>query len=289
MLQCYIATCLSPCFLLHAGPLHVSTITHDWHFHRLESAIQSVSSIHCIAWLWSLHHRSHVGRSCSRSPTRKFNSIKTQPHGHHSPESPRSQVFQQGTASSPRSACAVCLGRYPYKIHIWHLPPGSVATVRDVAEAHHTILIQPSQWPGLVVRLWGCNCFAVDTCNYFGLCSASRLFGFLADAGMDLIHTASIGPMCKWADDHFFICILCKHRDCYNQLCIRCKATIACNGGQLQTGSRYWFKGEQTSTGIIEEFNDDNSLPICDLSLSFPWSTHECEFTYSLTVVDNFT
>ena len=40
---------------------------------------------------------------------------------------------------------------------IWHLPPGSEAAVRDVAEAHCTIPIQPSQWLGLVVRLQGCN------------------------------------------------------------------------------------------------------------------------------------
>ena len=45
VLQCYIATHLSSCFLLNAGPLHVSAITHDWHFCRLESTIQTVSSI----------------------------------------------------------------------------------------------------------------------------------------------------------------------------------------------------------------------------------------------------
>ena len=45
------------------------------------------------------------------------------------------------------------------------LPPGSQASVRDVAEAYRTIPVTPSQWPGLVIRLQSKDQFAVNTCN----------------------------------------------------------------------------------------------------------------------------
>ena len=91
---------------------------------------------------------------------------------------------------------------------LWHLPPGSEAAVRDIAEAHRTIPVIPEQWPGLTIRLWGIDRFAVDTCGCFSLASILGSYGYLADAQMDLIHAAGIGPICKWADDHLFIHIL---------------------------------------------------------------------------------
>ena len=44
---------------------------------------------------------------------------------------------------------------------IVRLPPGSQAAIRDVAEAHRTIPVVPSQWPGLVIRLPGVDSFVV--------------------------------------------------------------------------------------------------------------------------------
>ena len=145
---------------------------------------------------------------------------------------------------------------------LWHLPPGSEAAVRDIAEAHRTIPIVPQQWPGLVVRLQGTDCFAADTCGCFGLASISGMYGYLANAQMDLICASGIGPLCKWADDHLFIHILYTHIVEYNRLHSSRQSTIASNGGRLQIGSRHWFKGSPSPDGRIKEFNDDNSYPI---------------------------
>ena len=172
---------------------------------------------------------------------------------------------------------------------LWHLPPGSEAAVRDIAEAHRTIPVIPEQWPGLVVRLRGVDCFAVDTCGCFGLASISGSYGYLADAQMDLIRAAGIGPICKWANDHLFICIPREYLLEYNQLRSSRQATIAQNGGWLQTGGRHWFQGSSLPDGRIEEFDDDNSFPIQDLSNASPRSNHDCKFTYSLADIDDFT
>ena len=66
------------------------------------------------------------------------------------------------------------------------LPPGSQASVRDVAEAYRTIPADASQWPGLVIRLQEDDQFAVNICNNFGLASAGGVYGMVADAGADL-------------------------------------------------------------------------------------------------------
>ena len=68
---------------------------------------------------------------------------------------------------------------------IWSLPPGSQASIRDVAEAYQTIPISPEQWPGLVVKLCDDDQFAINT-NNFGLTSAGGVYGFLGNAATDL-------------------------------------------------------------------------------------------------------
>ena len=67
--------------------------------------------------------------------------------------------------------------------------------------------------------------FHFNSC--FGLVSISGSYGHLADAQMDHIHAAGIGPICKWADNHLFIHIPCKYLCKYNQLCSSQQATIA--------------------------------------------------------------
>jgi hypothetical protein len=59
---------------------------------------------------------------------------------------------------------------------ISHLPPGSEAAVRDVAEAYRTVPSHPSQWPSLVVQLSD-NEFAVDTSLCFGFVPSGGLYG----------------------------------------------------------------------------------------------------------------
>ena len=87
---------------------------------------------------------------------------------------------------------------------IAHLPPGSQASIRDVAEAYRTVPVEPAQWPGLVIRLQAEDQFAVNTCNNFGLASAGGVYGLLADAGADIFQGKGLGPLDKWVDDHVF-------------------------------------------------------------------------------------
>jgi hypothetical protein len=77
---------------------------------------------------------------------------------------------------------------------ILHLPPGSQAAVRDIAEAYRTILIKPTQWPGTVVRISQSQ-FAIDKCLAFGCSSSAGVYGNLADASADIFRAEGIGPI----------------------------------------------------------------------------------------------
>ena len=171
---------------------------------------------------------------------------------------------------------------------IWGLPSGSQAAVRDVAEAHRTVPITPTQWPGLVIKLQGPDSYAVDTCCPFGLCSSSGCYGHVGDAGMDLMRAAGIGPLSKWADDHVFFHIPRQYLTEYNQQCADRHARILRNGARIQTGSRYWYKGDIMPDGRIEEFDDDNTFPILDLSASSPRSPADADYSYAITDIDAF-
>jgi len=99
---------------------------------------------------------------------------------------------------------------------IARLPPGSQASVRDVATAYRTIPTHQSQWPGLVVRLEGNDNYAINTHNNFGLTSAGGVYGCLADAGADIFRANGIGPLSKWVDDHIFFHIQSDNLKSYN-------------------------------------------------------------------------
>jgi hypothetical protein len=87
---------------------------------------------------------------------------------------------------------------------IARLPPGSQASVHDVAEAYRTIPTAESQWPGLVIRLQADDQFAVNTCNNFNLASARGVYRMVADASANIFHSNGIGPLAKWVNDHIF-------------------------------------------------------------------------------------
>ena len=166
---------------------------------------------------------------------------------------------------------------------ISNLPPGSQASVRDVAEAYRTIPIKASQWPGLVIRLRGQDRFAINTSNNFGLTSAGGIYGELADAGTDVFRREGIGPLSKWVDDHIFFRIKKQYLTEYNNLRANWHQAIISNGGRRQEGSRIWFCGNTMEDGRLEEFDEDNSSPLQDLSSR---SSPSSQYTYNDSDID---
>ena len=169
---------------------------------------------------------------------------------------------------------------------ITRLPPGSQAAIRDVAEAHRTVPVHPSQWPGLVVRLPGVDSFVVDTCSCFGLSSASGNHGHIGDAGCELFRAAGMGPVSKWSDDHFFARIRREYIASYNAQRAQWSAVISANGGRIRTGGRLWYRGAEMPDGLPEEFDEDASFPVLDLSQTSPRSPADAEFSHCLADID---
>ena len=166
------------------------------------------------------------------------------------------------------------------------LPPGSQASIRDVADAYRTIPAHHAQWPGLVIRLQADNQFAVNTCNNFGLSSAGGAYGMLADAGADIFRAQGMGPLAKWVDDHVFFRIPRSHLSRYNAKHNEWHREILANGGHRQEGGRLWYGGKGLPSGAAEEFDEDCSRDLRDLSRSSPRPPSDQEFTYADADID---
>jgi hypothetical protein len=169
---------------------------------------------------------------------------------------------------------------------IARLPPGSQASVRDVAEAYRTIPASPSQWPGLVIRLQAEDSFAVNVCNNFGLTSAGGVYGMVADAGADIFRGNGIGPLAKWVDDHIFFRIPRDHLPAYNANRTQWNHEINSVGGRQQDGGRLWFKGKDHPDGSPEEFDEDCSVPFRDLAEASVRSEEDKTFSYADADID---
>ena len=169
---------------------------------------------------------------------------------------------------------------------IARLPPGSQASIRDVAEAYRTVPVVPSQWPGLVIRLQEEDRFAVNTCNNFGLTSAGGVYGALADAGADIFRGKGMGPLTKWVDDHIFCRIPREHLPSYNNRRAEWHHEIQAHGGRRQEGSRLWYGGKTLPNGSAEEFDEDCSTLLQDLADSSPRSPEDLRFTYADADID---
>ena len=168
-----------------------------------------------------------------------------------------------------------------------HLPPGSQASVRDVAEAYRTIPVAPSQWPGMVIHLQTEDQFAINVCNNFGLSSAGGVYGMLADAGADIFRRNGVGLLAKWVDDHIFFRIPRAHLPEYNaQRSVWCNE-IRASGGRRQEGSRIWYGGRNTPDNSPEEFDEDCSAILQDLADSTPRPADDHAFTYADEDIDH--
>jgi len=170
---------------------------------------------------------------------------------------------------------------------IYRLPPGSQASIRDVAEAYQTIPVRHDQWPGLVVRLREDDSFTANICNNFGLTSAGGVHGLLADAGTDLFQANGIGPVSKWVDDHIFFRIRRCHLHTYNNQRHSWGQVIDSNGGRIHEGSRIWYRGDTMPNGHPEEFDEDMASPLCDLSSVSACPPNDALFTYADININN--
>ena len=167
------------------------------------------------------------------------------------------------------------------------LPPKSLAACRDVSEAYRIIPLAQDQWPGVVVRLSedsspDAKPFVVNTCTAFGKKSSGGLFGMFGDALQDIFHAAGIGPSLRWVDDFIFFLVRHEFLTEYNEIRRKWKGKIEENGGQFQKGGRLWFRGELLPNDQVEEFAEDMSTPLQDLS-----TTEDADYAYSMADVDN--
>lgn len=88
-------------------------------------------------------------------------------------------------------------GTFPVvSLWIYQLPPGSEAACRDIADAFRSAPLDPSQWPGVVVRIDEDE-FFIDTNVMFGITSGVGVYGAVADAGADLFRWRGMGAGVK--------------------------------------------------------------------------------------------
>ena len=113
----------------------------------------------------TIHTQSAKAENCGMARSEHPGKMKPET------SSPQMGLCCVSTGTSPRDAC---------------LPPGSQASVPDVAEAYRTVPANPSQWPGLVIRPQAEDQFAVNVCNNFGLASAGSVYRTIVDAGADI-------------------------------------------------------------------------------------------------------
>lgn len=168
---------------------------------------------------------------------------------------------------------------------ISHLPPGSEAATRDVAEAYRTVPLHRSQWPAAVVKIsdsLGC----IDTSTAFGATPSAGAYGHVADAGCELMRSHGIGPIEKWVDDHVYFRIQRKFLTQYNSHRASWNEAIK-PSGRLTSGSRFWYKGFTHEDGSYDEFSEDCSFPIKDLSAVSTRSEHDRSFTYCFADIDS--
>ena len=164
------------------------------------------------------------------------------------------------------------------------LPIGSEVATRDVAEAYRTVPLQQSQWPAAVVWIsdsHGC----IDTCVVFGSTPSAGIYGHVSDAGCEIFRAHGLGPLDKWVDDHIFFRIRKAVLKDYNEAQRSWHDKIS-EEGMMVSGSRIWYKGATWNDDISDEFNEDCSRPIKDLSGSSHRSEHDVLFTYALCDID---
>ena len=162
------------------------------------------------------------------------------------------------------------------------LPQGCEGVTRDIAKAYHTILLHPSQWPALIVCITDKPMlFAVDTSLCFGYGPSAGIYGTVQDASLDILRAVGIGPLIAWVNDHLFIQLPCNTITNYNELCEAKSQTITANSRKIN--GHWWFKGDSLVDGSCEEFAENCSHLIKDLTLEHTGdnpASHAYDFTH---------
>lgn len=175
---------------------------------------------------------------------------------------------------------------FAFALMVAGLPPLSQAACRDIAAAFRTCGLHPSQWAGIVLRLDQMDNFAIDTAIMFGVTSGTGAYGWLADAGSDIMRWFGMGPITKWVDDHAFIRILKIYLVEYNcrRAILRTQVTTA--GGRHHKGGRIWWEGNPLPDGRVPEYCEDFEFPLVDLSASSQRSTEDAKYTYAMADIN---
>ena len=108
--------------------------------------------------------------------------------------------------------------------------------------------------------------FAVDTSLCFGYGPSAGTYGTVWDAGLDIFRAAGIGPIIAWVDDHFFFRLPRDTITEYNETCKAKARIIAEHGGRLKDNGRWWFKGDILADGSHEQFAEDCTHIIRELT-----------------------
>jgi len=148
-----------------------------------------------------------------------------------------------------------------------------------------TVPLHPSQWPAGVVRISE-TLFCVDICMAFGASPSAGAYGHVADAAAKIFQYHGISPLDKWVDDHIFFRIRRAYLQEYNQQQANW-AKIFAKDGIHQSGSRLWYGDTCPDSGQIEEWSEDCSNPLRDLSEHSPRSEHNKLFAYCLQDIND--
>lgn len=173
-----------------------------------------------------------------------------------------------------------------FSLMLSRLPPGSQAAVRDISEAYRLIPLRRDQLPGAVLRFSDGDEFLVDLCAAFGLSGNAGIFGTVGDALADILRATGIIVGGKWIDDFVLVRTLREFIEAYNQRRQAWRAEISANGGQHQSGGRIWYGGRVLQDDRLEEFDEDMSASVKDLSHESPRSEQDMLFSCSIEDVD---
>ncbi|KAF5373365.1 hypothetical protein D9757_009741 [Collybiopsis confluens] len=164
----------------------------------------------------------------------------------------------------------------------------SQGAVRDISEAYRLIPLHTSQKAGAVIRVSDQE-FCIDTRLMFGLSASGGIFGHLADAGMEIARGKGLGPVTKWVDDHLWLRILRVHLDEYNKLRKELQERVRQSGGVIHNKGRLLYRGHTLPSGQQEEFDDDFTFPLIDMSGASSRSVEDLRFTYAFCDIDQVT